>query len=375
MPHTKLKFKKNRKSADAGHRDDERGDDDDERRRKKKKRTKAEKTRRKNKKEKKKKGKSKYDADDTDSSSSSSSELESTAKPLDPLYDYGFDDPRLPNSPASQAYKEEREWQEHMFESLWDDAETSQDFWQAEFSIPSRWRSRKSNNTTAGPSMTYDQWVASIRKGMAKKQQEQSSYSYWGKAKGGKMEEKHDEQHRRRRKRAGPELEEVGDGGDRKRRGREDPVTKLRTAREHYTQKWQKLKDLSSVPQSNSSPVTQQKQPSHEQMMLRLGDLPLPIEMDLDPSAFRDSEIDQFLNKEAVNKFLFSNISIPETGTSTGSESVDAKKVKLKEQLLLWHPDKFMRHKRIFLPNHWDSVLSLVNCISQILNSLNEDLK
>ncbi|KAJ3161455.1 hypothetical protein HDU86_007237 [Geranomyces michiganensis] len=54
--------------------------------------------------------------------------------------------------------------------------------------------------------------------------------------------------------------------------------------------------------------------------------------------------------------------------------SVEEKRKMLRDSLLLWHPDKFARRKPLFAENEWDSVVLLVNSVSQALNAIYSDI-
>ncbi|TPX68166.1 hypothetical protein SpCBS45565_g03224 [Spizellomyces sp. 'palustris'] len=218
--------------------------------------------------------------------------------------------------PPEQAHKPE-------FTSLWDDVwddgpGAAQDYWQANWS----------NSAYQEPIQeTYDDWADRIRASMHEKR--------YGAAE--RMTREAEEERARKRKEARAEAdreEETRANAHQQKRNDLDNA-KLSAARDKYRSGWTKLKAANTM------------------NAFTIKDLPIPS-MRKVPISF-----------DSVSKFLFD-------GSTFTSEQ---KKRMIKDSLLLWHPDKFARYKRLFKEKEWDTVVDAVNQVSQALNAIHGTLQ
>ncbi|KAI9090015.1 hypothetical protein DFS34DRAFT_380417 [Phlyctochytrium arcticum] len=203
---------------------------------------------------------------------------------------------------------------EEDFVSLWDDVEedgtAAQDYWQA------HWSQTENVAPEYGTQReSYDAWADRI------------------------AEEAREKRRAKQKKETKPSRKESSEKRKNERAERAAEKSRLEktaldAARSAYRLAWSKL--VSAKPDGT----------------LTFRDLPKPVVSN------------RTVSQEAVSAFLFGGCEF----------SVDEKRKMVKDSLLLWHPDKFARHKARFTPSDWEKIANEVNLISQSLNGIYAEL-
>jgi hypothetical protein len=207
-------------------------------------------------------------------------------------------------------YPVEDSWNEKLFDEMYQDERL--DSLENEYAyIPPRWRSKEQ------PRMNYDEWADSIMRGIHKKRECLEEQRY---------QEFLEQQKKKQKEKKAPKIIQ------------KDPMEELRVARQKYEEKWTNLKAW------------------------KRGDsVLLPFALPVPSVSFIPVSSPQLLTKDHVSHFLFSQ-----------TDSLKEKKDKLKEQLLLWHSDRFSRYLSAFSSSDQSIIQAFAHHVAQCLTSLNE---